>query len=93
MNKHILTKLSLAIVVAVLASCQRIQKKAKTSSVPKDTVISQDIKPAESGYADVNGLKMYYEVSGEGDPIIVLHGGYMNIPSMGEGHPWACEYS
>lgn len=31
----------------------------------------------------VNGMKMYYEVSGEGDPLIVLHGAYMNIPSMG----------
>jgi pimeloyl-ACP methyl ester carboxylesterase len=35
-------------------------------------------------YADVNGMKMYYEVSGEGSPIIVLHGAYMNIPSMGD---------
>lgn len=33
---------------------------------------------------DVNGMKMYYEVSGQGDPIVVLHGAYMNIPSMGE---------
>jgi len=31
----------------------------------------------------VNGMKMYYEVSGAGDPIVVLHGAYMNIPSMG----------
>lgn len=31
----------------------------------------------------VNGMDMYYEVSGEGDPLIVLHGAYMNIPSMG----------
>lgn len=33
---------------------------------------------------EVNGMQMYYEVSGEGDPLIVLHGAYMNIPSMGE---------
>ena len=31
----------------------------------------------------VNGMQMYYEVSGRGDPLIVLHGAYMNIPSMG----------
>ncbi|WP_457811245.1 alpha/beta fold hydrolase [Sinorhizobium meliloti] len=31
----------------------------------------------------VNGMEMYYDVSGEGDPLIVLHGAYMNIPSMG----------
>ena len=35
-------------------------------------------------YADINGMKMYYEVSGRGDPLIVLHGAYMNIISMGE---------
>lgn len=32
---------------------------------------------------EINGMQMYYEVSGEGDPLIVLHGAYMNIPSMG----------
>jgi pimeloyl-ACP methyl ester carboxylesterase len=32
---------------------------------------------------EVNGMQMYYDVSGEGDPLIVLHGAYMNIPSMG----------
>ena len=31
----------------------------------------------------VNGMQMYYEVSGSGDPLIVLHGAYMNIPQMG----------
>jgi pimeloyl-ACP methyl ester carboxylesterase len=31
----------------------------------------------------VNGMRMYYEVSGKGDPLVVLHGAYMNIPSMG----------
>lgn len=33
---------------------------------------------------EVNGMQMYYETSGEGDPLIVLHGAYMNIPTMGE---------
>ena len=31
----------------------------------------------------VNGMQMYYEVSGTGDPLVVLHGAYMNIPTMG----------
>ena len=37
------------------------------------------MKPADSGYADVNGLHMYYEVYGTGKPIVLLHGSYMNI--------------
>lgn len=32
----------------------------------------------------VNGMQMYYETSGEGEPLIVLHGAYMNIDTMGE---------
>ncbi|UJW87241.1 alpha/beta fold hydrolase [Devosia sp. SL43] len=32
---------------------------------------------------EVNGMQMYYEVSGEGEPLVVLHGAYMNIPAMG----------
>jgi pimeloyl-ACP methyl ester carboxylesterase len=32
---------------------------------------------------EVNGMKMYYEVSGAGEPLIVLHGAYMNIETMG----------
>jgi pimeloyl-ACP methyl ester carboxylesterase len=31
----------------------------------------------------VNGMQMYYEVSGQGEPLVVLHGAYMNIPAMG----------
>jgi pimeloyl-ACP methyl ester carboxylesterase len=40
---------------------------------------------------NVNGMQIYYEVSGEGDPLIVLHGAYMNIPSMGEIIPTLAE--
>jgi len=32
---------------------------------------------------EVNGMTMYYEVSGQGEPLVVLHGAYMNIPTMG----------
>ena len=38
---------------------------------------------AKGQRVDVNGMRMYYEVSGSGDPLIVLHGAYMNIPTMG----------
>jgi pimeloyl-ACP methyl ester carboxylesterase len=32
-----------------------------------------------SGYAPVNGLKMYYEIHGSGQPLVLLHGSYMTI--------------
>jgi len=37
----------------------------------------------QANRVEVNGMQIYYEVSGEGDPIVVLHGAYMNIPTMG----------
>jgi pimeloyl-ACP methyl ester carboxylesterase len=40
---------------------------------------------------EVNGMQMYYEVSGDGDPLVVLHGAYMNIPSMGDIIPMLAE--
>ena len=39
----------------------------------------QQIKPSGSGYAPVNGTKVYYEVYGEGKPIVLLHGAFMTI--------------
>ena len=30
---------------------------------------------SETGYAPVNGLEMYYEIHGSGEPLILLHGG------------------
>lgn len=40
---------------------------------------AQQIKPSNSGYAPVNGIKVYYEVYGEGEPLILLHGAFMTI--------------
>jgi pimeloyl-ACP methyl ester carboxylesterase len=34
-------------------------------------------------YAEVNGLRMYYEVHGEGRPLVLLHGAYMTVDAMG----------
>src|ERR687883_2066652 len=42
-------------------------------------------------YAEVNGLNMYYEIHGTGEPLVVLHGAYMTIDSMGEVVPALAE--
>ena len=34
---------------------------------------------ATTGYADVNGLHLYYEVHGAGSPLVLLHGGLLTI--------------
>jgi pimeloyl-ACP methyl ester carboxylesterase len=35
-------------------------------------------------YASVNGLEMYYEIHGTGQPLVLLHGAYMTIETIGE---------
>src|SRR5258708_30327823 len=39
----------------------------------------QQIKPSNSGYAPVNGIKVYYEIYGEGRPLVLLHGAFYTI--------------
>jgi pimeloyl-ACP methyl ester carboxylesterase len=38
----------------------------------------------DTGYAPVNGLEMYYEIHGSGEPLLVLHGAYMTAALMGD---------
>src|SRR5258705_6981982 len=44
-----------------------------------------------TGYAPVNGLKMYYEVHGSGEPVVLLHGAFMTITNNWAG--WIGELS
>jgi pimeloyl-ACP methyl ester carboxylesterase len=39
----------------------------------------QQSEPVASGYAPVNGIKVYYEVYGQGKPLVLLHGAFMTI--------------
>lgn len=46
-----------------------------------NTGLAQDKSngPIETGYAPVNGLKMYYEIHGSGKPLVLIHGSFMTI--------------
>lgn len=47
-------------------------------------VASAQQQPA-AGYAPVNGLEMYYEVHGAGEPVVLLHGSFMTITNNWSG--------
>src|SRR5215203_6731785 len=50
--------------------------------------MSDDIR---GNYAEVNGLNIYYEIHGSGQPLVLLHGAYMTIDAMGEVVPALAE--
>lgn len=58
-----------AVVVLLILSSFNHQIKATV----KDTLISQN------GYSEVNGIKMYYEIYGQGKPLVLIHGGGSTI--------------
>src|SRR5262245_3597274 len=62
----------------------------KTIALVLTMVVSAQQTPA-TGYAPVNGLKMYYEVHGSGDPVVLLHGAFMTITNNWTG--WIGELS
>ena len=57
------------------------------------TAVSAQAQKPTTGYAPVNGLKMYYEIhgSGSGEPLVLLHGSFMTIPNNWTG--WIGELS
>jgi pimeloyl-ACP methyl ester carboxylesterase len=49
---------------------------------------AQTLPPAtQSGYVRANGVSYYYEVRGQGEPLLLLHGGLGNIAMFAPGIP------
>jgi pimeloyl-ACP methyl ester carboxylesterase len=47
-------------------------------------LLASTVAQAQAGHRiRIHGMSMYYEVSGSGAPLVVLHAAYMNIPDMG----------
>jgi pimeloyl-ACP methyl ester carboxylesterase len=42
-------------------------------------------------YAEVNGIRLYYEVHGAGEPLVLLHGGLGAVEMFGEVLPLLAE--
>ena len=58
------------------------------------TLVAADVSAQQkptTGYAPVNGVKMYYEVHGSGEPVVLLHGAFMTITNNWTG--WISELS
>lgn len=66
-----------ALVALIIASCT--DSKDKRMKPEENQSKQQD---STSGYATVNGLKMYYEIHGNGSPLVLIHGGGSTIQTI-----------
>ena len=57
------------------------QPKESQTNQPNDSLMQKekDSPVFQQGYATVNGLKMYYEIHGSGQPLVLIHGGGSTI--------------
>ena len=67
----------LMMLTALLNSgCSNSNNKVMTAPA---TSANEKKQESMSGYANVNGLKMYYEIHGTGTPLVLIHGGGSTI--------------
>ena len=72
-------RLSLVTLVVALLSTSLVF--AQTDPTPEGTEMTVAVA-TQTGYAPVNGLELYYEIYGEGEPLILLHGGLATIEML-----------
>jgi pimeloyl-ACP methyl ester carboxylesterase len=46
-------------------------------------MMAAEMNPVSRGYVDVNGIRLYHEIYGDGDPLVLIHGGLTTIGEMG----------
>jgi pimeloyl-ACP methyl ester carboxylesterase len=75
-----LAALSLAALVSFPLSAQE----ATMAETFDPIQLSSDVPvPSEDGTVNIDGLEMYYQVHGEGEPLLLIHGGLMTIDAWG----------
>ncbi len=76
---------SVAATGATLVTANRLmaQSGSDQATPASDPASGLGSPPLESGYAPVNGLEMYYEIHGSGEPLMLLHGAFAAIDLWG----------
>ncbi len=73
---------------------KRNYSSVRTTAFLLMTLVATDASAQQepmTGYAPINGINMYYEVHGSGEPVVLLHGAFMTITNNWDG--WIGELS
>jgi alpha-beta hydrolase superfamily lysophospholipase len=63
-----------ALAIFILNSCNN-----KTEKINNSMAATSNSLTFKNGYSEVNRLKMYYEINGQGKPLVLIHGGGSTI--------------
>jgi pimeloyl-ACP methyl ester carboxylesterase len=77
--KSFFKAIALSAFVALVACGGGDAPRSDDAGKDKTTMKTTPEQSARTGYAHVNGLKMYYEIQGDGRPLVLLHGGITTI--------------
>lgn len=78
--KFVKLLLSALLALLILQACVRHEERGSTgenNEAVKDS--KKDSVSFTSGYSDVKGIRMYYEIHGSGKPLVLIHGGGSTI--------------
>ena len=78
---------STGLLMTLISGLIPVQTMAQGSTPAATTQASASAQPLKKGYAAVNGLQLYYEIYGNGEPLVLLHGGLGAIEMFGANLP------
>jgi pimeloyl-ACP methyl ester carboxylesterase len=73
----------IALCVSFMAGCGATAAAQTGPGAPTQSAGNVASTPVKSGHVSANGLDYYYEVHGQGEPLLLLHGGLGSIDMFG----------
>jgi proline iminopeptidase len=68
-------RVMMAAVLTAAASCAQKPAEPAAADRPAPPSLSAAVFPIEAGFVDANGVLIYYEALGKGEPLLIVHGG------------------
>lgn len=79
MHRHTRFLLMLGAVLGL--ECAAAGQSATTTTVKQEATMKA-IAPSKKGFISANGIRIWHEVYGQGEPLVLLHGGLTTIPEQ-----------